>query len=194
MLATTETTILVAKNRGLIAQASRVLDRRGLRDGETPSYVRGEDVGQLANATVRAGRDLFAVTGDDLLDDWLAAGNELDAQIERQRVRWSDPYAIYGKPALCLIAPPETRLDRGTLRVAICSRYANLAEPALRGLEQGGTAIVRTYCEGALEAVLMAGMADAIVDIVVTGASIVAAGLSARVVLYTSDLAVLVKR
>ena len=194
MLVTTETTILVAKNRGLLAQATRVLDRRGVRDGEVLSYVRGEDVGQLANATVRDGRELFAVTGDDLLDNWLASGNELDGRIERRRVAWNDAYAIYGKPALCLIAPPETRLDRGTLRIAVCARYSNLAEPALQGLERGGVSVLRTYCEGALETVFAAGMADAIVDIVVTGQSIAAAGLSVRVVLYTSDLAVLVSR
>lgn len=194
MLVTTQTTILVAKNRGLIAQASRVLHARGLRSGEIASYVRGEDVAQLANTTVREGRDLFAVTGDDLLDNWLAAGNELDARIERQRAPWRDGNAIYGKPALCLIAPQQTRLDRGALRIAVCGRYANLAEPALQGLERGGARIVRTYCEGALETVLTAGMADAIIDIVVTGQSIAAVGLSVRVVLYTSDLAVLATR
>ena len=109
MLAVTETTILVAKNRGLIAQATSVLDRRGLRDGEAASYVRGEDVGQLANVAVRSGRELFAITGDDLLDNWIASGNQLDAGIERTRVPWKDQSAIYGKPALCLIAPPKTR-------------------------------------------------------------------------------------
>ena len=190
MLTSTATTILVPKNRGLLAQATHALDLRGVSK-EHRALVRGEDVGQLASDAARCGRDIVAITGDDLLDNWLAAGNTLDARLGRERVAWNDPSAMFGKPALCLIAAPQTQLDGGRVRIAVCARYAALAEPMLRALEST-TTVVRSYVQGALEVVLAAGMADAIVDIVLTGKSIASYGLVVREVLYRSDLAVLV--
>lgn len=194
MLLSTATTILVPKNRGLAAQAQAALDARGCSSDETLRFVRGEDVAQLANAAVREGSRVVAITGDDLLDNWLASGNELDDRLERQRVAWRDSSALYGKPALCLIAAPETRLDRPQLRVAICQRYAALAERTLKNLEASGSRVNRIYCQGATESVIAAGIADATIDIVMTGRSIAQYGFMVRVVLYTSDLAVLVSR
>lgn len=194
MLLGTATTILVPKNRGLAAQAQAALASRGFSSAASFTFVRGEDVAQFANAAVREGSAVFALTGDDLLDNWLASGNALDDRIERQRLPWRDSSAMYGKPALCLIAAPEARLDRPQLRVAVCQRYAALAEKTLKNLEAGGSRVHRIYCQGATESVIAAGIADAAIDIVMTGGSIAECGLTVRAVLYTSDLAVLVSR
>jgi ATP phosphoribosyltransferase len=182
--------ILVPKNRGLVAQASRALAGRGAIAG-TISHVRGEDVGALACEAARADRGVFAMTGDDLLDEWLAAGNSLDERLRRSQVAWLDPEAIYGAPALCAIAPSAAVLERKLLRVAVCARYARLAEPYLRELECRGVSLRRTYVQGALETVVAADLADCAIDIVVTGRSLHANGLCVVDLISISNLAVL---
>lgn len=184
--------ILVPKNRGLVAQASRVLAERALVG--VISQVRGEDVGALAAEAVRDGRTVFAMTGDDLLDEWLAAGNVLDERLHRSRIAWRDPQATYGAPALCAIAPSAATFESKTLRVAVCARYARLAEPYLRELEHRGFNLRRSSVQGALEAVVAAGLADCAIDIVVTGRSLRASGLTVIDVISLSNLAVLETR
>lgn len=185
--------ILIPKNRGLAAQAALALEGRE-PTGDSLAYVRGEDVGALANEAARAGRAVFALTGDDLLDEWLAAGNRLDDRLRRTRIAWVDPDAIFGAPALCAIAPSASILESETLRVAVCARYARLAEPYLRALEAAGKTINRALVQGALETVVTANLADCAIDIVVTGRSIRAAGLCVVDVISRSNLAVLETR
>ena len=182
--------ILVPKNRGLAAQAASALAERGELEG-TLAYVRGEDVGALANEAARAGRAVFALTGDDLLDEWLEAGNRLDPRLRRGQIPWSDPEAIYGAPALCAIAPSPETLERESLRVAICARYARLAEPYVRSLEARGITVTRAFVQGALETVVAAHLADCAIDIVLTGRSMRASGLCVVDVICLSNLAVL---
>jgi len=185
--------ILVPKNRGLSAQASLALGERGQIDGAL-AYVRGEDVGALANEAARAGRAVFALTGEDLLDEWLAAGNRLEDRLRRTQIPWSDPQAVYGAPALCAIAASPAALERDVLRVAVCARYARLAEPYIRALETRGITVKRAFFQGALETVVAANLADCAIDIVVTGRSIRASGLSVIDVISCSHLAVLETR
>lgn len=188
--AQTSAVILVPKNRGLAAQASLALEDRGRMDGAR-AYVRGEDVGALANEAARNGRRVFALTGDDLLDEWLAAGNRLDERLSRGQIAWSDPEAVYGAPALCAIAASPAALERGSLRVAVCARYARLAEPYVASLEARGIEVRRSFVQGALETVVAAQLADCAIDIVVTGRSIRAAGLCVVDIISRSNLAVL---
>jgi len=185
--------ILLPKNSGLAAQASLALSSRNDVAGAV-AHVRGEDVGALASEAARRGRNVFALTGEDLLDEWLACGNALDVRLARGRVAWSDPQALYGAPALCVIVPSLDVLNRDALRIAICARYANLAEPYVRSLEGRGITMTRSYVQGATETVVGAGLADLAVDIVVTGRSVRASGLFVAEVLSKSNLAVLETR
>jgi ATP phosphoribosyltransferase len=182
--------ILLPKNRGLLEQTALAVASLPERLG-TVARVRGEDVGALSNEAARHDRTVFALTGDDLLDEWLAAGNALDPRLARRRIPWSDPDALFGAPALCAIVPSTESLQRTQLRVAICARYARLADPYLTALESRGVSIARSYMQGALETVVAAGLADAAVDIVVTGRSIRAAGLRVAAMISKSDVAVL---
>ena len=187
---TSARTILVAKNSGLRAPALEALAAHGVGIGETVSFVRGEDVPMIANSLAQGGRRLFAVTGEDLLDEWIARGNLLSSRIRRTRVEWNDRNAVYGKPALCFLGK-ERPAATGSFRVAVSSRYRELTQRYLRVLIDRGAAITCIEVSGALEAVYAQGIADYIVDIVVTGATMSSYGLSVLDVLLKSDLAVL---
>ena len=186
------TIVLMPKNRGLAGQAARALDARGLTEPTQTCLVRGEDVMFLANELARRGRSVLALTGDDLLDEWLARGNTLDGRLERKHIPWNDPAAIYGKPALCLIGP-EGRAIRSSdaISIAVCARYETLANGYLRSLEAMGTCVQRALIQGALESVVLHGLADFMIDIVVTGRTVASASLQVYDVIYKSDLAML---
>jgi hypothetical protein len=62
--------------------------------------LRGEDIPLVMNRIARRSQAAVGITGDDLLDDWLAAGNELDERVTRSRILWNDARAVYGKPAV----------------------------------------------------------------------------------------------
>jgi len=183
--------VLLAKNSGLQAQVSRASAL--LPDAESAVHysVRGEDVPYLSNEFSRRGRRVVGYTGDDLVDEWLAAGNELDARLRRSQISWVDPLARYGRPALCLIGPPTANIQAGTpKRVAVCARYWNLGRRFLQTLD-GSANIECIKIQGALETVCLEGFADFMIDVVVTGKTAAAAGLDVHRVISTSDLAVL---
>lgn len=191
----TTTVVLLPKNRGLAAQAARAFQQRN--PGEVEEYsVRGEDVPLLANELAAAQRRVLAFTGEDLLEEWLRAGNALDPKLARQRELWSDPTAIYGAPALCLIGARSLAIgeDSAAIRIAVCARYSRLAEPFLADLQKSGLNVECISIQGSLETVVLQGLADYIVDIVVTGRTIVQAGLRVVRVISVSDLAVLESR
>ena len=193
-LASTPSVLLLPKNRGLAAQVELALQSRVPKDGEIAYAMRGEDIPYLSTQLAGELRGVTAYTGEDLLEDWLSAGNALDARLQRSRVPWSDPTAIFGKPALCLIGPPNAQFGPGRARVAVCARYQNLAKRYLREFENEETSIEVALVHGSLEAVLCERISDFIVDIVVTGKTIREAGLSVRKLFFTSDLAVLETR
>jgi ATP phosphoribosyltransferase len=211
------TMLLVPKNRGLVAQVTRAVEQLTI-DDLAQCRVRGEDIPYLANEFARRGRRVVAITGDDLVDEWLAAGNAFDERVERSRVRWEDPAALYGAPALCLIGGSPfdfaqgdkgaTQGDRGPaqrdkgvalgngvrtppIRVAVCARYRCLAERFLQGCAADGNVYELVSIQGSLETMLLHGIADLVIDIVVTGKTIAESGLRVLRVISTSDLAVL---
>ncbi|HEY2476975.1 MAG TPA: hypothetical protein VGI19_19500 [Candidatus Cybelea sp.] len=186
------TTVLVPKNRGLAEQVRRAL----VHFSDEPfagDAVRGEDVAYIANEIARSGRGVLAFSGDDLVDEWLAAGNKLDPRIRRERIMWSDPGALYGAPALCLIGSAEESFFGGAAirRIAVCSRYRNLARRFLAQWANASFAYEIVEISGAVETVLLKGVADFMIDVVVTGRTIAQAGLRVHRVISTSDLAVL---
>lgn len=186
------TTVLVPKNRGLAEQVRRALVQFG-EDHLARDVVRGEDVAYITNEIARSGRSVLAFSGDDLVDEWLAAGNELDPRIRRGRIMWSDPAALYGAPALCLIGSAEDSFLEGAAirRIAVCSRYRNLARRFFAQWANASFAYELIEISGAVETVLLKGVADFMIDVVVTGRTIAQAGLRVHRVISTSDLAVL---
>ncbi|HTU70082.1 MAG TPA: hypothetical protein VMF11_07140 [Candidatus Baltobacteraceae bacterium] len=186
------TVVLVPKNRGLAAMAEYALTLAAPRGAFERTLVRGEDVPLLANEVARSGRPLLALTGEDLLDEWLAAGRTLDRRILRRSIPWNDPAARYGKPALCLIGPRNLELPaQGDVRVALCAKYENLARRYLLSLERPGLRIAPVAISGTVEATLLHDVADFMIDVVVTGKTIEELDLDVKTVITTSDLAVL---
>ncbi len=186
------TVVLLPKNRGLAAMAEYALRSNPPSGAYEPSFVRGEDVPLLANEVARSGRPMLALTGEDLLEEWLAGGNTLDARISRRSIAWNDPSARYGKPALCLIGPRGLPLpERGDVRVALCSKYENLARRYLRTLERPGLRIEPVLIAGTVEAAILHNVAAFMIDIVVSGRTIDELDLEVRDVIMTSDLALL---
>jgi len=195
-LPTSQLTVLLPKNGGLTAQVDRWLAAATIPTGAQYVRVRGEDVPLLADELGRAGRSVLAFSGDDLVDEWLALGNTLCERITRDRIAWSDPEAIYGAPALCLIGRPGDALSPGisTRRVAVCARYQALAARFMRSIRRDGVALEPVLVSGALETFVENGVTDFAIDIVVTGKTLARAGLVVRRVISTSDLAVLEAR
>jgi ATP phosphoribosyltransferase len=183
------TVVLLPKNRGLAAMAEYALRSNPPSGAYEPTFVRGEDVPLLANELARSGRSVLALTGEDLLEEWLAGGRTLDARITRRSIAWNDPNARYGKPALCLIGPRGVPLpQRGELRVALCGKYENLARGYLRTLERPGLRIEPVLIAGTVEAAILHNVAAFMIDIVVSGNTIDDLDLDVRDVIMTSDL------
>ncbi len=194
-IAAPPTVVLIPKNRGLAAMVEYALSLHAPSGNIDRAYVRGEDVPFLANEVARGGRPLLALTGDDLLDEWLAGGGKLDERIIRRSIAWSDPRARYGKPALCLIGPRGVEFPtQGRVQVALCTKYENLARRYLRSLERPGLRIEPIAISGTVEAALLYDVADFMIDIVATGTTIDRLGLDVRAVIMKSDLAVLETR
>jgi ATP phosphoribosyltransferase len=186
-------TVIVAKNRGLSDQVGRVLGTRSIPVDAEYVRVRGEDVPMLADELGRAGRQVLAITGDDLVDEWLAAGNALNERVSRDRVAWSDPLALYGAPALCLIerAGAASEPRAGIRRVAVCARYRSLAERFMRSMRYYDLELESILVTGEVETMVATGVADFAIDIVLTGKTLERMGLCVKRVISTSDVAVL---
>jgi ATP phosphoribosyltransferase len=186
-------TILLPKNGGLAGQIERTLGHRTIPADAQYVRVRGEDVPLLADELVRSGRPVLAFTGDDLVDEWLAAGNTLCPGLTRDRIAWSDPAAIYGAPALCLIGRAEEFASAGRVarRIAVCSRYRALAERFVRSLRGEFAPMELVSVSGAVETFVARGIVDFAIDVVVTGKTLAEAGLAVLRVISTSDVAVL---
>jgi ATP phosphoribosyltransferase len=185
-------TVLVPKNGGLIAQAARTLATLGIPEDAIQCNLRGEDIPYVANELAREGRVITALTGEDLLADWMAAGNSLDGRLATRIVPWASEDAMFGKPALCLIGGPDSELaSLPESRVAVCARYKNLAAGFLAGHDVSSGRLRIATIQGALEEMLTHGLADFIIDVVLTGRTVRENGLKIQAVICKSDLAVL---
>ncbi len=184
--------ILIPKNRGLAAMADYALRTCMPPGAFERTFVRGEDVPLLASEVARSGRPVIALTGEDLLEEWLAGDRKLDGRLTRSTIAWNDPQARYGKPALCLIGPRGVALpQRGELRVAVCAKYENLARRFLRTLERPELHIEPVAIAGTVEAAILHDIADFMIDIVVSGKTIDALDLEVQTIVMKSDLALL---
>ena len=77
------------------------------------------------------------------------------------------------------------------MRIGMCRRYTNLSGRYVEQLRAAGIFAATVTLEGTLETLIDAGIADIILDIVVTGRTIRERGLVVHDVLCTSDLVVL---
>ncbi len=189
----TTTVVILPKNRGLAATAAAAFDAYAPAGEAARTLARGEDIPLLASDLARRGRSVIAYTGCDLLAEWLAAGNRLDARLETVTIPWVDPRARYGKPTLCAITPRGYDFPpSGTVRAAYCARYPMLARSYLTTLATAQRSIEPIAISGTVESAIAYGMADVMIDIVLTGSTIDAMGLEVRDVLFRSDLAMLV--
>ncbi|MDE2480742.1 MAG: hypothetical protein KGN02_00955 [bacterium] len=187
--------VILPKNRGLAATAAAAYDARPGEADAQRTLARGEDIPLLASDLARRGRDVVAYTGSDLLEEWLAAGNRLDPRLGVVTIPWNDPRARFGKPALCAIAPRGYRLaERGVVRAAYCARYPTLAQQYLATLATSERSIEPIAISGTVENALAYGMAEVMIDIVLTGSTIDAMDLEVLEVIFRSDLAMLVTR
>ena len=100
-----------------------------------PTFVRGEDVPLLANEVARGGRSMLALTGEDLLEEWLADGRTLDRtyrpaqhRVERSERALRQARAVFDRPARRLTSRTWRRCasrsvrSMKTLHAAICGR------------------------------------------------------------------------
>ena len=189
------TAVILPKNRGLAATAAAAFGACAPDDDAQPTLARGEDIPLLASDLARRGRSVVAYTGCDLLEEWLAAGNRLNARLDVVTIPWNDPRARFGKPALCAIAPRGYRLpERGVLRAAYCARYPMLSQQYLATLVTARRSIEPLAISGTVENALTYGLADLMIDVVLTGSTIDAMGLEVLDVIFRSDLAMLATR
>jgi|GEM_PF-3556166 ATP phosphoribosyltransferase len=182
---------LLPKNRGLAAMADKALEGRRSGIAVRPYHARGEDIPLLANALAHSGTPFLAFTGCDLLEESLRAGYRMDPRIRVERIPWDDPTACFGKPALCALAAREANLSRERLRIAYCTRYARLSADYLQRIARSGIDVEPIPLSGAVESTLAYGIADVVVDIVVTGATMRRLDLRVVEILFLSDLALL---
>ncbi len=191
-----ETTVaILPKNRGLATAAADAFGASSPCADTRRAFARGEDIPMLASELARRGRGVVAYTGCDLLEEWLAAGNRLDPRLDTVIIPWNDPAARFGKPALCAIAPRDYTLpERGIVRAAYCARYPTLAQQYLATLATAERSIEPIAIGGTVENALAYGMADLMIDIVLTGGTIDAMDLEIVEVIFRSDLAMLVTR
>ena len=152
--------------------------------------VRGEDVPYIASTLAARGASVVGITGEDLLDEWLQAGNALDPRLALRSVAWADPAARYGAPALCLISKPGESLG-DDIRIACCSKYRAAAGRYIAALQAGGRTVTPLWVSGSVETLCLSGLAEFLIDVVVTGATLERSGLVVRDVIRTSGIAVL---
>ncbi|MFH1850561.1 MAG: histidinol-phosphate transaminase [archaeon] len=172
--------ILVPKNSGLKEYSDKALEQ--FSDYRTIE-ARGEDIPLLVEQFSRKGRDVIGLTGEDLVAEYTMAGGSRSRIL--RRIPWNDPKARYGKPALCLIGN-----GRGLPRVPtvfISSKYRNIASAYLDSKGKFN----KIFVNGCVEPNCKEGIADLIVDIVYTGASLERYGLRVLDVILKSDFLVI---
>lgn len=192
--APTQTTLILPKNSGL-AQYARKAATPLRADDTLEIIVRGEDVPMLACEFAQAGQRVIALTGEDLLEEWKLRGGLLASNLQVRRIEWNDPDALFGKPSLCAIGPPNLSFSAGrNMRIGFCRRYRELSQRYVNELRAAGIYASTIALEGSLEMLLDSDMADLIVDIVLTGRTIRQRSLEVHDVLFSSDLALLESR
>lgn len=168
------------------------IEERVLRTRD-PIYARGEDIPVLLEECLKEGINAVGVTGEDLWEEYrLRLSNERrkTGVRFRSKIPWQDPKAKYGKPALCLITPPDLDLRQLYLRLAVNKKYERLANWCLYEKIPYISAL-KDYFGGQTENLVKSGLFDGCIDIVYSGKSVQDADLRVRAVLFLSDIVML---
>lgn len=154
--------------------------------------VHGEDVPLLVEQFWGRGKKAIGLTGEDLYREHSIEERAASLKVLK-RVAWSDPAAKFGKPTLCLIGPRGKRLEDlpKKLTVGIASKYRRIAKKYLNFLERRGFIFSKIYVSGCVEALIVQGVADLIIDIVYTGSSIARAELEIYDSIMQSDFLII---
>ncbi len=191
--------IVVPKNSGL--RKYREISLRFLEENLDISRTRiiearGEDVPFWVEEFSGKGQDAIGLTGEDLYIEYCLArkkGGAASNSIILKKIRWDDDSAVFGKPTLCLIGSKDKSFESlpKELTVCISSKYKEIAESYLSLLEKKGYSFKRIYVKGCVEVSCSEGIADLIIDIVYTGASLGRYGLQVYDRIRESDFVIM---
>jgi len=151
--------------------------------------VRGEDVVLLVEKLSQKGKKCVGLTGEDLYFEYKLK-NPLGGSGVLARVPWKPKEGdLFSRPSLCLLGPQGKKLkDLGkTLTVAVNAKYARTAERYLKNLGKKGYSFEMLILNGCTEEAAKNGLADLVVDIVLSGRSAQEAGLRVYDRLMESD-------
>ncbi len=151
--------------------------------------MRGEDVTLLVEKLSQKGKKCVGLTGEDLYFEYKLK-NPLGGSGVLARVPWKSKEGnLFPRPSLCLLGPQGKKLKDlgGTLVVAVNSKYEKTAERYLKMLGTKGYAFEMLLLKGATEEAAKVGLADLVVDIVLSGRSAQEAGLRVYDRLMESD-------
>ncbi len=183
--------ILVPKNVSLQAARQKALQ---LLNTEKPTLmeVRGEDIPAWVFRLASLNKRAIGLTGEDLFREFLLKQYN-SGLLALGKVVWEDPLALFEKPTLCLLGQKDKSLSDfpKRLRVGISSKYEELAKKYLNQLEKNGYVFQKLYINGCCEALVTAGLADLVIDIVYTGKSMKEAGLAVYDKIFSSDFVII---
>ena len=140
--------------------------------------VRAEDVSFFVDKLISKGINAVGITGLDLQKEYKFK-NPLSEVRVIQNLGWGDESALFGKPTLCLLGPIGGKglLPQMLGVVAINKKYSAIADNYLGKLRQKGISFEKILLNGATELAAEVGIANYVIDIVVSGKSAKEAGL-----------------
>ncbi len=184
--------IIIPKNTGLKKCRELAISIKG--PSSIIEEVRGEDVPLFTEKLILEGKTAIGITGEDLFKEFtLKVRNSKLSIIKREP--WNSD-SLFSKPVLCLLGPKNKKMEEMPRKIKICinTKYKELAKKYCTNLlENKGYLIDKTYAYGATEEFFSKGLADMVIDIVVTGKSADVAGLTIYDELFESDIVLIGK-
>jgi ATP phosphoribosyltransferase len=179
------------KNSGLKKYSEIALARLNAQSSEKLE-VRGEDVPFWVEGLLKKGKKAIGITGQDLYKEY-CLNNYRTGTKTLFLIPWEDENALFGKPTLCLLGPENKSLDTipKKQRICISGKYKTIAKRYLNLLEERGFVFEKFYVSGSSESSFSVGLADLVIDIVYTGRSMKALGLSVYDKIFYSNIAVI---
>lgn len=184
--------IIVPNNTSLVSYVGVALKSLGMPKSSRIIKSRGEDIPLIVEEFFKKGINAIGMTGRDLLKEYQLFNENTKLSVIKM-IPWVDKKAMFGKPVLCLLGPKGRSMKSmpKQLRICINSKYKYLAAKYLNQLEIKDYKIEKIFLSGSTEASYTSGLADLVIEIVYTGASIEEAGLDVYDKIYESDFVVI---
>ncbi len=184
--------ILLPKNSGLKKYREKAFSLFKSLEKAKVIELRGEDIPFMVEEYSRNGKDVIGLTGEDLFNEYCITEKSNNLEIV-ERIEWSDPDTLYGKPTLCLLGPKgkELKTLAKSLTVCISAKYRNMADSYLRKLEGQGFSFRKIYVSGCVETGYSEGIADLALDIVYSGSTMEKNGLQVYEKIEESDFVII---